>query len=50
MIADMARQNIYIGRVWPIWPTHVRITVGTADEMARFQSAFKQIMSGAKSA
>lgn len=50
MIAAMARQNIYIGRVWPIWPTHVRITVGTGDEMARFQSAFKHIMSGAKSA
>lgn len=47
-IAAMAHQNIHIGRVWPIWPTHVRITVGTAEEMERFRTAFHQVMSGAK--
>lgn len=46
MIAAMARQNIYIGRVWPIWPTHVRITVGTSEEMERFRTAFHQVMTG----
>jgi histidinol-phosphate aminotransferase len=49
IIAAMARQNIYIGRVWPIWPTHVRITVGTAEEMERFRTAFHQVMTAAKS-
>ncbi len=46
MIAAMAKQNIYIGRVWPIWPTHVRITVGTAEEMDRFRMAFDRVMTG----
>lgn len=46
MIQAMARQNIYIGRVWPIWPTHVRITVGTAEEMDRFRAAFDRTMTG----
>src|SRR6266478_5532028 len=29
VIDAMAKRNVYIGRVWPVWPTHVRITVGT---------------------
>jgi histidinol-phosphate aminotransferase len=35
----MARQGVYIGRVWPSWPTWVRVTVGTREDMARFQEA-----------
>lgn len=37
---DMAAQNVYIGRAWPVWPTWVRVTVGTPDEMAKFRDAF----------
>jgi histidinol-phosphate aminotransferase len=40
----MQDKNIYIGRMWPIWPNAVRITVGTPDEMVRFRTAFKQVM------
>ncbi len=40
----MIKQKVYIGRVWPVWPTHVRVTVGTADEMAKFKVAFKTVM------
>jgi histidinol-phosphate aminotransferase len=47
MIAAMAAQNVFIGRVWPVWPTHVRITVGTQAEMDRFRQAFDRAMSGA---
>jgi histidinol-phosphate aminotransferase len=36
----MAAQKVYIGRVWPVWPTWVRVTVGTKDEMAKFRDAF----------
>lgn len=46
VIAAMAEQKVIIGRVWPIMPTWTRITVGTRDEMARFQSAFKRVMDG----
>lgn len=47
VIAAMAAQNVFIGRPWPIWPTHVRITVGTQPEMERFQDAFQRVMSRA---
>lgn len=45
VMAAMARQGVYIGRVWPIMPTYVRITVGTRSDMQKFQVAFKQVMS-----
>jgi histidinol-phosphate aminotransferase len=44
VIAAMREKNIFIGRTWPIWPNHVRISVGTPAEMARFQTAFKEVM------
>jgi histidinol-phosphate aminotransferase len=47
VIARMAAQNVFIGRPWPVWPTHVRITVGTQSEMERFQEAYQHVMSGA---
>jgi histidinol-phosphate/aromatic aminotransferase/cobyric acid decarboxylase-like protein len=41
----MADHKIYIGRVWPAWPTKVRVTVGTQEEMDKFKAAFEKIMS-----
>ncbi|HTR64178.1 MAG TPA: pyridoxal phosphate-dependent aminotransferase [Terriglobales bacterium] len=40
----MAAEKIIIGRIWPVWPTKVRVTVGTAEEMARFNQAVAKIM------
>lgn len=40
----MAKDNVFIGRIWPIMPTWVRITVGTQPEMERFQSSFARAM------
>ena len=40
----MARENVLIGRIWPIMPTWVRITVGTQQEMVKFQTAFGKVM------
>ncbi len=37
---DMAQQNVYIGRSWPIWPNWIRVSVGTPQEMAKFRDAF----------
>jgi len=45
VIEAMAAKNVYIGRVWPVWPTYVRITVGTRSEMAKFQAAWKEVLS-----
>jgi histidinol-phosphate/aromatic aminotransferase/cobyric acid decarboxylase-like protein len=43
-VMAMRKENVFVGRVWPAWPTHVRVTVGTADEMQKFQVAFKKVM------
>jgi histidinol-phosphate aminotransferase len=44
VIAAMQAKKVYIGRAWPVWPTHVRITVGTAQDMQAFQTAFAEVM------
>jgi histidinol-phosphate aminotransferase len=46
VIAAMAQRNVFIGRVWPVWPTYVRVTVGTRSDMDKFQAAFQEVMSG----
>jgi len=43
VIDGLKARKIYVGRPWPVWPTHVRVSIGTADDMARFQSAFLEV-------
>ena len=50
VIDAMATQKVFIGRIWPVWPTYARITVGTRPEMEQFQTAFKKVMTGAVTA
>ena len=40
----MAHQNVMIGRTWPVWPNHVRVSVGSPSEMSSFQTAFLEVM------
>jgi histidinol-phosphate aminotransferase len=42
--AALVKQNVYIGRSWPIWPNAVRVTVGTQSDMDKFKVAFKSVM------
>jgi histidinol-phosphate aminotransferase len=44
VIAALKDQKVYIGRIWPVWPNAVRITVGSPDDMTRFRVAFKSVM------
>jgi histidinol-phosphate aminotransferase len=44
IVDAMAMEKVFIGRVWPAWPTHVRVTVGTPEEMKKFQTAFLKVM------
>jgi histidinol-phosphate aminotransferase len=37
-------QKVMIGRVWPAWPTKVRVTVGTQEEMDKFTAAVSKVM------
>jgi histidinol-phosphate aminotransferase len=49
-IDAMAKQNVFIGRIWPVMPTYSRVTIGTAPEMDQFQAAFQKVMTGAVTA
>jgi histidinol-phosphate aminotransferase len=40
----MLEYKVSIGRVWPSWPTHVRVTIGTQEEMEKFKAAFLKVM------
>jgi len=40
----LAHRNVMIGRTWDIWPTFVRVTIGSPSEMAAFQTAFQALM------
>jgi len=42
--AALRKENVYIGRSWPAWPTHVRVSIGTQDEMNKFKTAFLKVM------
>jgi histidinol-phosphate aminotransferase len=44
VVHAMAAQNVYIGRVWPIWPNYVRVTVGSREDMEKFKTAFEKVM------
>jgi histidinol-phosphate aminotransferase len=42
--AALAAKEMYVGRIWPAWPNQLRVTVGTADEMAAFKKDFTEVM------
>ena len=42
--AAMMQEKVAIGRTWAALPTYVRVTVGTKDEMQKFQTAFVKCM------
>jgi histidinol-phosphate aminotransferase len=44
IIEAMRKEKVYIGRVWPAWPTCVRVSIGTQDEMDKFKTAFLKVM------
>jgi histidinol-phosphate aminotransferase len=40
----MMQEKVAIGRTWPALPNHVRVTIGTREEMAKFRTAFGRVM------
>jgi len=44
IISALQKEKVYIGRVWPSWPTYVRVSVGTQEEMNKFKTAFLKVM------
>jgi histidinol-phosphate aminotransferase len=43
-VKAMQAEKVYVGRVWPAMPTYSRITVGTAEEMAKFKAAAVKVL------
>lgn len=43
VIAEFRKKGVLVGRPFPPMTQHLRVSVGTADEMRRFMSAFKEI-------
>jgi histidinol-phosphate/aromatic aminotransferase/cobyric acid decarboxylase-like protein len=39
-----APYHVFVGRVWPVMPTYIRVTIGTQEEMNRFKDAFLKTM------
>ncbi len=44
VIMALRKEKVYIGRGWPVWPTHVRVSIGTPDEMNKFKAAYLKVM------
>lgn len=40
----MLEQKVAIGRSWAALPTHVRVTIGTAQEMEKFKAVFEKVV------
>ena len=44
VVKGLADQNVFIGRLWPAWPTHVRVSIGTQEDMDKFKAALMKVM------
>ena len=40
----LQKEKVYIANRWPVWPTHVRVSIGTQEEMDKFKAAFTKVM------
>ncbi len=43
LIASMREGGVRVGRLFPAMPEHLRVTIGTPEEMQRFMEAFKSV-------
>lgn len=44
VVKALAERRVHVGRVWKEWPTWVRVSVGTDDDMRRFREAFAEVL------
>ena len=50
VIEEFKKKGVLVGRPFPPLVEHLRVSVGTADEMSRFLTAFKEIVPQARTA
>jgi histidinol-phosphate/aromatic aminotransferase/cobyric acid decarboxylase-like protein len=41
----LQQEKVFIGRTWPVWPTMVRVSIGTQAEMDKFKAAVSKVLS-----
>jgi histidinol-phosphate aminotransferase len=41
----LAQEKVFIGRTWPVWPTMVRVSIGTQADMDKFKTALSKVIS-----
>ncbi|QJX00860.1 pyridoxal phosphate-dependent aminotransferase [Frigoriglobus tundricola] len=44
LMAALLKEKVAVGRTWAALPTHVRVTIGTPEEMTKFKTAFEKVM------
>jgi histidinol-phosphate aminotransferase len=44
VIDALRKENVFVGRVWPSWPTYVRVSIGSPEEMGKFKAALIKVM------
>jgi histidinol-phosphate/aromatic aminotransferase/cobyric acid decarboxylase-like protein len=42
--AMAAKKILLASNRWPEWPSHIRVTVGTTDEMTKFNAALAKVV------
>jgi histidinol-phosphate aminotransferase len=50
VVEEFRKKGVLVGRPFPAMPEHLRVSVGTGDEMTRFVTAFKEICPAGKAA
>jgi histidinol-phosphate aminotransferase len=50
VVEEFRKKGILVGRPFPALPEHLRVSVGTPDEMTRFTVAFKEMFPAGKAA
>jgi histidinol-phosphate aminotransferase len=49
VIEEFRKKGVAVGRPFPPMTQHMRVSVGTEEEMARFMTAFKEILPAGRS-
>ena len=44
VILALRQRNVEVGRLFPAMPTHLRVTIGTMDQMKKFVGALEQVL------
>jgi histidinol-phosphate/aromatic aminotransferase/cobyric acid decarboxylase-like protein len=41
---ELVREKVFVGRSWPSLPNHIRVSIGTADDMEKFKAALVKVL------